>query len=98
MADGRGLQPQYISRLFTKACAAGGFPPIRLHDLRHTSASLGLAAGESLVEVSKRLGHSQLAITADTYTHVLPALARASSEARSAGIPRQPGAQLVPTP
>ena len=97
MEDGRGLQPQYISRLFAKACEAGGFPRIRLHDLRHTSASLGLAAGESLVEVSKRLGHSQLAITADTYSHVLPALARASSEARSAVIPRQPRAQPVPT-
>ena len=39
--------------------------------------------------VSKRLGHSQLAITADTSLHVLPVLTRASSEARSAGIPRQ---------
>ena len=95
--DGRGLQPQYLTRLFTRACKAGGFPQIRLHDLRHTSASLGLAAGESLVEVSKRLGHSQLAVTADTYSHVLPALAKASSEARSAGIPRQPRAHSVPT-
>jgi integrase len=86
--DGRGLQPQYVTRLFSKACRDGGFPPIRLHDLRHTSASLGLAAGETLVEVSKRLGHSQLAITADTYTHVLPVVALASSEARAALIPR----------
>ncbi len=88
MEDGRGLQPQYVTRLFAKACRNGGFPLIRLHDLRHTSASLGLAAGESLVEVSKRLGHSQLAITADTYTHVLPVVALASSEARAALIPR----------
>ena len=65
------------------------FPPIRLHDLRHISASLGLAAGETLVEISKRLGHSQLAITADTYTHVLPVVALASSEKRAALIPRR---------
>lgn len=93
LPDGRGLQPQYLTRLFAKACRDGGFPPIRLHDLRHTSASLGLAAGETLVEVSKRLGHSQLAITADTYTHVLPVVARASSEARAAIIPRSGAAR-----
>ena len=98
MADGRGMQPQYVTRLFARACRDGGFPVIRLHDLRHTSASLGLAAGETLVEVSKRLGHSQLAITADTYTHVLPVVALASSEKRAALIPRKTsGAQNVPT-
>lgn len=80
MADGRSIQPQYVTRLFARACADGGFPPIRLHDLRHTSASLGLAAGETLVEVSRRLGHSRLAITADTHTHVLPVVAQSSSE------------------
>ena len=99
MADGRGMQPQYVTRLFTRACRDGGFPLIRLHDLRHTSASLGLAAGETLVEVSKRLGHSQLAITADTYTHVLPVVALASSEKRAALIPRAGnGAHPVPSP
>jgi hypothetical protein len=98
MADGRGMQPQYVTRLFSRACRDGGFPVIRLHDLRHTSASLGLAAGETLVEVSKRLGHSQLAITADTYTHVLPVVALASSEKRAALIPRATrGAPDVPT-
>jgi integrase len=72
MADGRGIKPQYLRRQCTRACRDGGFPPIRLPDLRHTSASPGLAAGETLVEVSKRLGHSQPAITAGTYTQVLP--------------------------
>ena len=63
------------------------------------SASLGLAAGETLVEVSKRLGHSQLAITADTYTHVLPVVALASSEKRAALIRRAgTGAHPVPSP
>jgi integrase len=87
MPDDRGLRPQYLTRLFARACRDGGFPVIRLHDLRHTSASLGPAAGETLVEVSKRLGHSQLAITADTYTHVLPVVALDSSERRAALIP-----------
>ena len=57
------------------------------------------AAGETLVEVSERLGHSQLAITADTYTHVLPVVALASSATHAALIPcTANGAQLVPGP
>ncbi len=43
---------------------------IRLHDLRHTSASLALNAGIPMKVVSDRLGHSTIAITADLYTHV----------------------------
>ena len=52
---------------------------IRLHDLRHTSASLGLAAGEPLLHVSRRLGHSSIAVTADTYTQVTPQAAKTAA-------------------
>ena len=44
---------------------------VRLHDLRHTSASLMLAAGVNIKLVSERLGHSSSAFTMDTYTHLL---------------------------
>jgi len=86
--DGAQLHPEYVSRHFARLTASAGLPPIRLHDLRHTSASLGLAAGESLVEVQRRLGHSSITITADTYTHVSPAVAQSSSAKRAAIIPR----------
>jgi len=86
--DGAQLHPEYVSRHFGRLTVAAGLPPIRLHDLRHTSASLGLAAGESLVEVQRRLGHSSITITADTYTHVAPAVAQSSSAKRAAIIPR----------
>ena len=49
-----------------------GEPP-HVHDLRHTSASLMAAAGYSLHEVSRMLGHASVAITGDLYTHVFPA-------------------------
>jgi integrase len=62
-----------------------GLTRIRLHDLRHTSASLGLEAGESLKEVFARLGHSTISVTADTYAHISPELARESAE-RLAGL------------
>ena len=78
--DGSPLQPAYVSRHFTTLIRRHGLPVIRLHDLRHTSASIGLAGGESLLEVSRRLGHSSITITADTYAHVTPATAHASAQ------------------
>lgn len=81
--DGQALSPGFVSRHFDRLIASAGLPRIRLHDLRHTSASLGLAAGESLVEVSRRLGHSSIGVTADVYTHVDPDVARESAERRA---------------
>ena len=47
---------------------------IRFHDLRHTSATLLLAAGVHPKVVQERLGHSQIGITLDTYSHVVPTM------------------------
>jgi integrase len=69
-ANADPLQPGWVSRRFTQLVTDAGLPRIRFHDLRHTSATLGLAAGESLKAVSKRLGHSDIAITANTYAQV----------------------------
>lgn len=68
--DGQPISPAALSRRFTHLVTGLGLPVIRLHDLRHTSASLGLEAGEPIAQVSRRLGHSTIAITADIYTHV----------------------------
>jgi integrase len=78
--DGTHLDPGYVTKRFGALCRQASVPEIRLHDLRHTSASLGLAAGESLKEISARLGHSSITVTADIYTHVTPTLARTSAE------------------
>ena len=51
-------------------------PPIRLHDLRHTYATLALKAGVHPKVVSERLGHATVGITLDLYSHVTPAIAR----------------------
>ena len=87
--DGLQLHPERVTRTFIRLAKRLGLPAVRLHDLRHTSASLGLWSGETLVEVSRRLGHSSIAITADTYTHVMPAMASESGERRAAIIPRK---------
>lgn len=79
-AEGGCYHPVYVSRHFTTLVKRHGLPRIRLHDLRHTSASLGLEGGESLLEVSRRLGHSSIGVTADIYAHVSANTARESTE------------------
>lgn len=49
-------------------------PKIRFHDLRHTHASLMLLQGVHPKVVSERLGHANIGITLDTYSHVMPGL------------------------
>ena len=53
---------------------------IRLYDLRHTCATLLLAANEHPKVVSERLGHSNITLTLDTYSHVLPSMQHGASE------------------
>jgi integrase len=62
--------------LLTKA----GLPDMRFHDLRHTAASLLLAAGENMKVVQELLGHARFSTTADTYTHTLPGQHRQAAE------------------
>ncbi len=88
--DGSGLHPEFVSRHFTSLARTAGLPPIRLHALRHTAASLALAAGVPLKVVSDQLGHSSITITADTYTSVLPAVAHDAAERTAGLIPRAP--------
>jgi len=78
--DGTPVRPNHATTHFPLMIKKAGLPKIRLHDLRHTSASLGLEAGESMKEVSDRLGHSSIVITADTYSHIAPELAQKSAE------------------
>jgi len=56
-------------------------PDIRFHDLRHTAATLMLLAGVNVKVISERLGHSKVAFTMDTYTHVFPNMRREAASA-----------------
>ena len=53
---------------------------LRLYDLRHTCATLLLAANENPKVVSERLGHASITLTMDCYSHVLPDMQRGASE------------------
>jgi integrase len=69
-AVGRAHRPANVSHAFSDALARLGLPHVRFHDLRHGTASLLLAQGVPLKVVSETLGHSGIAITADTYAHL----------------------------
>ena len=71
-SDGSLLDPDLVSKWFRKAARKAGLEGLRLHDLRHTHASLMLSQGIHLKVVSERLGHSSIGITGDLYSHVLP--------------------------
>jgi integrase len=81
MEDGRPLQPQYVTRLFDKLRRQAGLPKMTLHGTRHQQASLQLAAGTPLAVVSKQLGHSSVAVTADIYSHLLRSTERDAANA-----------------
>jgi integrase len=68
-----------VFRLFQKALKRAGLPHIRCDDLRHTCASLLLAQGVHPRVVMETLGHSQISLTMDTYSHVIPTLQRDAS-------------------
>ncbi len=96
--SGADLRPSYVTWLFRHLIdqvrvpdGAGGpevgLRRVRLHDLRHGAASLMLASGADLAVVSKRLGHSQLGVTADLYSHLIAGLGRRTADAAESLVP-----------
>ena len=73
-SDSSQLNPDVVTKWFRRTASRRGFKQVRLHDLRHTHASLMLAKGIHLKIVSERLGHSSIGITGDLYSHVLPSV------------------------
>jgi hypothetical protein len=66
-------------RHFLPLLALAKLPHLRIHDLRHTSATLLLEQGVHPKIVQERLGHSQISMTLDTYSHVLPSMQKAAA-------------------
>jgi integrase len=69
-----------VSSRFKELAVSAGLPAIKLHEARHTAATLGLEAGLDIKIVSDQLGHSTTQITQDLYTHVRQALHDAAAE------------------
>ncbi len=71
---GEPVKPDSFSQMFDRHQRGLAAPRIRLHDLRHTSATLMLASGANPKTVSERLGHASTAFTMDVYAASVPAL------------------------
>lgn len=81
---GKPLHNSVVTHDFQDALERLGLPRLRFHDLRHTAATLLLAQGTHPKIVQEMLGHAQIALTLDTYSHVLPSMqAEAAEKMRS---------------
>lgn len=78
--EGKPFRPNTITRSWSTIAKKAGLKVIRLHDARHTHASLMLKQGVHPKIVQERLGHSSIQITLDTYSHVAPGLQQAAAK------------------
>ncbi|WP_299960189.1 site-specific integrase [uncultured Modestobacter sp.] len=84
---GTALEPRNVLRRFEQLARRAGLQGVSLHTLRHTAASLLLAAGTHTKVVQEHLGHSSYAITADIYSHVTPAQQREAADRLDDALP-----------
>jgi integrase len=79
-ADGKPFQPSGVSHAFIKLVRQTGMKPIRLHDLRHSHASIMLEKGIHPKVVQERLGHSSVQVTLDIYSDVMPGIHKGAAK------------------
>jgi integrase len=77
---GEPWHPDSFGTEFARRARLLKLPPVRLHDLRHSYATLMLESGVDLKTVSQALGHSTIRITADIYAHVTPAMQQSAAD------------------
>lgn len=95
--DGMPIVLDTVTKRFRELAKEAGVRLVRFHDLRHGAASLRLATGTDIAVVSKVLGHSSVAITSDTYSHLLAGVGKASAERANGLVPRAQRDQSVTT-
>uniref|UniRef100_A0AAU2JPR5 Site-specific integrase n=1 Tax=Streptomyces sp. NBC_00049 TaxID=2903617 RepID=A0AAU2JPR5_9ACTN len=79
-STGRATDPRSLNRMLTVLCAKAKVRRVRVHDLRHTCASLLLAQGVDARTIMETLGHSTITMTLDTYAHVMQTTLRAAAD------------------
>ncbi len=78
--DGRPYPPAYVTHRFIKEIRKAGLPRVRFHDLRHSYATLMLAAVQDMKVVSQMLGHADIRTTYNIYSHVSTAMQKAAAD------------------
>ncbi|MFJ9679808.1 site-specific integrase [Streptomyces sp. NPDC101194] len=79
-STGRAIDPRSLNRMLTILCTKAKARRVRVHDLRHTCASLLLAQGVDARVIMETLGHSTITMTLDTYAHVMQTTLRAAAD------------------
>lgn len=77
---GTAIDQSNVTKLFKELLKKANLPEIRFHDLRHTSATLMLKQGINPKIVQERLGHSDISMTLNCYSHVLPSMQEEAAE------------------
>ena len=70
--NGEPYHESYVRRVFYRALKKANLRKIRVHDLRHTYATLRISKGDNIADVSKQLGHYSVKFTMDVYYHWVP--------------------------
>jgi integrase len=84
LQNDKPLTPENIGVFLRRSLVAAGLRLIRAHDLRHTYATLAIQAGVPILNVSRQLRHSSIAITADVYAHAVPGGNRVAADVMEA--------------
>ena len=87
--DGSPLDPNTVSHTFTKVISSAGLPHMRFHDMRHSFATFMFRLDVHPKKVQEMLGHSSIAVTLDTYSHVVPGLREKTVERLESAIDKQ---------
>ncbi|WP_348771282.1 tyrosine-type recombinase/integrase [Streptomyces sp. RKND-216] len=83
---GRVTDLRSLNRMLTVLCRAANVRRVRVHDLRHTCASLLLAQGVDARTIMETLGHSTITMTLDTYGHVMDTTLKAAADRMDAAL------------
>lgn len=94
--DGKPYLPDSVTNAWTQLVRRIGLAGVRLHDARHTHATLMMKQGTNPKVVQERLGHSSIAVTIDTYSHVVPGIQEAAALRFDEGLNKSPLQQLQP--
>ena len=99
--EGRPIDPGVLSHNFARIVKRAGLENVRFHDLRHTFASLALLRGAKPKVISEALGHSSVAFTMDTYSHIIEGMQEDAmallDKVLPAGVNKNSVANLSPT-
>lgn len=87
--NGEPYDPHWVYGQFLQSLKQLGLDHVPMHMLRHLAASLLIAAGVDIAIVSKRLGHSKIDLTVDTYGHLIGKAGRQAAQAAADLVPRR---------